>query len=521
MHATFEHDEPEADEPSLIEDLLGLDDGPRKDKRSRPRDATREAPAIHDDPPAREHPAPVPARVAREVIPVARQGVVPHPVGRPRPQAPPAPATQPTPAPRAPPVVPAPAPPVVTEPPRDAIVAWLKDELRDIKASLDERIATTTGNLLETRVRDMVLRDLSEQLRNNVRYDVKRAFQAFDAGFKDSVTKEASAMATGILQREFTDAFERATTITGKLLDAEGGLKQALTDEIVPVLAAGIRQELQQESAEARQASRSFQADREGFKRDMKGTLKGELKGEIITAVEKDLVDKFKADLRTELLRDIKEELQGTVTVELANRAVEAGLPFLDDHVTDTVKKRASAIAAGMDVEDPVHLVFIDFNNIVVLGTNYQGKLDFKKVLATILGAIEGMSPGQGQVAGHVFYSKQHEKDATYARLLPPECREATAIRLNWHLVAGRKMKQDSNTTGYRDVDVSLAVKAASAIAGTTNVASLTIASGDGDYKPVFKLAKRKGIYTILTCFKHGSSSELKHLVDKVQFIPA
>nr|MDO8118229.1 NYN domain-containing protein [Candidatus Sigynarchaeota archaeon] len=255
----------------------------------------------------------------------------------------------------------------------------------------------------------------------------------------------------------------------------------------------------------------------------LKPQIKEELKFSITRDIKNDLEKDFLNEIKADLLFQVKKEILDQIKDNVLD--VSTGLKQDVKQVMDIyVQKKVDVEIKKASVQDPVHLVFVDFNNLWELAQKFSftRRVDIEhliKLIYSILGdGDENIIPNR--IDGYVFFSKYHECEITgikdYTWPDKPLLTELMT-RFKWIMVSDRKMGQE---TGYRDIDITLAIQATRlVVSNAPRILTLTIVSGDGDFTPLLTLAKENGIHTIVVAFKKGISSQLMYNADEFHYM--
>ncbi len=318
------------------------------------------------------------------------------------------------------------------------------------------------------------------------------------------------------IKRELADNIkdemhELAETIKNELLK---DLKERLTTEVIGNVKYQIEYEMRNKYQDM-----IINWSQNSLKPQIKEELKFSITRDIKNDLEKDFLNEIKADLLFQVKKEILDQIKENVL------DVSTGLKQDVKQVMDTyVKKKVDVEIKKAGVSDPVHLVFVDFNNVweIAQKFSFTRRVDIehliKMVYSTLGEGDENMSPAR--LEGYVFFSKYHECEITgikdYTWPDKPLLTELMT-RFKWVMVSDRKMGQE---TGYRDIDITLAIQATRlVVSNAPRVLTMTIVSGDGDFTPLLMLAKEHGIHTIVVAFKKGISSQLAYTADEFRYM--
>lgn len=397
----------------------------------------------------------------------------------------------------------------------------------NLKASLVGQIETVVNNVLSGSVKQTLLKEFVDKLQASVIQEVKRSFQAFFSAqvketLKASIKGELEKELGKELRTEFSREIIQARDITSRLSMAYGEFANDVTDKVTRALDQKVRDEFNNELRKAREVSDIIKGSLEPLKR----RIKEELRNDISQDIKRQLPALFRQEIKDELIREIKDEIGNSVKDEIIEEIVESTNKKIDEHVISYAKQKSRMAMLNAENDTPMHLVFIDFNNLWEVAKKYTTNYPNIKYLLQLLRELlrkydDQLTPDR--VSGFIYFSRYHETEVN--RVLSfkfeddPEL-EAIGRQFEPEIESERKMMQNGQVTKMRDVDVLLASQASAMIAKNSHrIATVTLVSGDGDLNPVLAIAKQNGIHTIVFSFKHGTSSSLTYNADEIQFL--
>ena len=258
----------------------------------------------------------------------------------------------------------------------------------------------------------------------------------------------------------------------------------------------------------------------------MKPQIKDELSFEIKRDLNQELAESFRSEIKSEIINEIKNEIWESVNQDVKNTLEKELKQSIRSRMAAYIKKKVDFETKMSEVETPLHLIFVDFNNLWELAqkhtfTRIPDIVHLIRLLHKIISDDEA-DFDFSTIQGSVFFSKYHEceiagiKDFQWNEEKKPVLTKMLS-KIDWQMVSEKKM---NGVHGYRDIDISMAVEATEMIVkNSPNILSVTIVSGDGDFTPVLDLAKKYGIHTIVVAFKKGLSTAMKYHADEVHYM--
>jgi len=398
---------------------------------------------------------------------------------------------------------------------------------RKLNASLVGQIETVVHNVLSGTVKQTLLTEFVGKLQGNVVQEVKRSFQAFFSTqvqemLKASIKRELEQELGKELRTEFSREIIQAREITSKLSMAYKDFTNDVIEKVISALDQNVRDEFNHELQKAREVSDIIKGSLEPLKR----RIKEELRNDISQDIKRQLPALFRQEIKDELVREIKDEMGNVVKDKIVQDISDSVKKEVSNYVNAIAKQRSRMALLNGSSETPLHLVFIDFNNVWGVAnkftTTYPNIRHLLQLLRELLKKYDDQF-APDHVSGFIYCSKYHEAEVNRVftfRFEEDQELEAMLQQFSCEIESEKKMLQNGQITKVRDVDVLLATHAAAMIAkNAQHVATVTLVSGDGDLNPVLDLAKQNGIHTIVFSFKHGTSSSLKFNADEMQFL--
>nr|MDO8112072.1 NYN domain-containing protein [Candidatus Sigynarchaeota archaeon] len=396
-----------------------------------------------------------------------------------------------------------------------------------INASLQQKIEIIVANTLDGSVKNQLLTELVGKLKTEVTSDVKRSFQVYFSvdvkdALKSTIKKELTQEICTELRGEFAREIIQAREISSKLSGSYDNYKKGVIDDVTKVIELKLRDEFSREIGLAREASNAIKEDLKPLKKSIKEELRDTISNDIMKLIP----GLFRKELKDDLIREIMDDIGKQTGSEFASEITASIRDTVKEDINKFMKHRAKMVMLNAGQEAPVHLIFVDFNNLWAVASKVTTKYpNIKHLLQDLRDVLreydEKFMPDR--VSGFIFYSKYHETTINQVMNFTfndePEL-EAMLKQFQPEIESEKKMQQNGQETTYRDVDVLLAARATEMISKYgARIASVTIVSGDGDMNPIIDIAKRQGIYTIVFSFKQAMSSLLKYNADEAHYL--
>jgi hypothetical protein len=252
--------------------------------------------------------------------------------------------------------------------------------------------------------------------------------------------------------------------------------------------------------------------------------IKSELKEEISTTLHDALLAEVKNDVRAELAGEIKQEILAKVGTDLKAAVVTDLRASVLAEINEYAAKKTDILVKKANINNPVHLVLIDFNNLWGMTDKFNY---LKRPTATtlfghlrdiLLDADDSFSPDRLQ--GHLLYSKNRECDVKSFKSGADRDPIVAAMLGRFVPEMNSDRKRNGGDHGFCDVDVTLGVRATEAIVRDgERILSMTIVSGDGDFTSVIEMARRYGVFPIVISFREGISDALRTGAGEVHYM--
>ncbi|MHA1846320.1 MAG: NYN domain-containing protein [Promethearchaeota archaeon] len=257
----------------------------------------------------------------------------------------------------------------------------------------------------------------------------------------------------------------------------------------------------------------------------IKNNLKPDLKYEVVKVLRNEWETDIKNELKKDIEFDIKNDLETFVNKDMKKLLMNQYKKDISHLINKHIEMKVSVEARNLFAKSPVHLVVVDFNNLWAIADKYTytRQVDIEILMKKLRNALMEIDSNfyEEKLIGFIFYSKYHDSEINAIRSY--EWKNGLDNILNqfkWEMISDRKMGEKKDPGNYRDIDISLAVKATELImSDNKNILTFTIVSGDGDFTPVLNLAKKYKIKTIVIAFKKGLSQSLTGKADKVVFM--
>ena len=396
-----------------------------------------------------------------------------------------------------------------------------------LKTSLVGQIETVVKNVLSGSVRDALLKEFVDKLQASVVQEVKRSFQAYfttqvQDALKATIKKELEKELGQELRGEFSREIIQAREITSKLSNAYKDFTKDVTVKVTSALEQEVRDEFNRELRKAREVSDIIKGSVEPLKR----VIKEELRSDITQDIQRQLPGLFRKEIKDELIREIKDEIGTSVNNTIVQDISDAIKQDVNEFVASIAKQRSRMALLNVGSDIPLHLVFIDFNNLWAVANKYTTTYPNIRHLLILLRELLRKYDDQftpDHVSGFIYCSRYHEAEVNRVfdfKFEEDPDLEAMVRQFQCEIESEKKMLDNGQVKKIRDVDVLLATQASAMIAkNAQRIATVTLVSGDGDLNPVLDFAKQYGIHTICFSFKHGTSSSLKFNADELQFL--
>jgi uncharacterized LabA/DUF88 family protein len=422
------------------------------------------------------------------------------------------------------------APPLAVKVPKAAAdpTALRLDQLeRQLKEGLIATIETVLANQLAGSIRQKLVSEITASLETGVVQEVIKRFKLFFTGQVKDVVKaevkcEIKAEVSKELRAEFQKEIIDARQVTSRLAGSHDNLRKLVGEDVEASVMDSLRAEFSGQLGQARHANAMIKDNLEPLKKQ----IKAELKSDIEQRIRKELPSIFRNDIKDEVVREIHDEIGNPLKRQLAADLAEEIRHDVKEQLRSYMKQKVRMAYINASPEAPVHLVFVDFNNLWAIADRFTASVPKLKRILDLLQSTLHEYDDQflpARLSGFIFFSKYHEQNvARFASAPSFDDAELNEMRQQFILEVEeeKKMLQNGQERNYRDVDVLLAARAAELIAkGKNRVASVTIVGGDGDFNPVLDIARKLGIYTIVFAFKQGMSSSLRYNADECHYL--
>ncbi|MHA1369297.1 MAG: NYN domain-containing protein, partial [Promethearchaeota archaeon] len=229
---------------------------------------------------------------------------------------------------------------------------------------------------------------------------------------------------------------------------------------------------------------------------------------------------------RTQVLRPSTEELINSKLEELLNivksqekkiKSLTKDLMVFKDQVNDrfaqlNIKHQKVQHVTKKLTQRFYHVILIDVNNLVNSAREQSLEFNINDILTKIIKFVKAHDNTfkKESIIGWLFYSKQYKQ-------FIKDAHSPYIDYFNQMVIKAKKYNRQSELNGYQDIDTYMVAEGVKIMMNKKGkIKTLCIVSGDVDYLPLVRMARKSGIHVHVIGFRNTMSSIMNDLADYV-----